>query len=74
MASPHIAGALALIKVQAERVFNRDMTEAELYAQLIKRTVPLEYSAVAVGNGLVQLHYMDKYRSLINFITTNFGE
>lgn len=74
MASPHVAGALALIKVQAERVFNRDLTEAELYAQLVKRTVPLEYSAVAVGNGLVQLHYMDKYRSLINFITTNFSE
>lgn len=74
MAAPHVAGALALLKVQSERVFNRKVTESELYAQLIKRTVPLEYSAVAVGNGLVQLHYMDKYRSLINFITTNFGE
>lgn len=74
MASPHVAGALALLKVYSERVFNRKMTESELYAQLIKRTVPLEYSAVAVGNGLIQLHYMDKYRELINFITTNFSE
>lgn len=72
MACPHVAGALALIKVMSERDFNRKLTEAELYAQLIKRTVPLEYSNSAVGNGLIQLKYMDKYRELVNFIEVNF--
>jgi major intracellular serine protease len=73
MAAPHIAGALALIKVMSDREFGRKMTESELYAQLIKRTVPLEYSTRAIGNGLVQLKYMDKYRELINFIEVNFS-
>lgn len=74
MAAPHVAGALALLKVFSERVFGRKMTESELYAQLIKRTVPLEFSTRAVGNGLVQLKYMDKYRELVKFIQSNFGE
>ncbi|WP_455920505.1 S8 family peptidase [Priestia megaterium] len=72
MASPHVTGALALVKVMGEREFGRKLTEAELYAQLIKRTVPLEYTRQAVGNGLVQLKYMDKYRELVKFIQANF--
>ena len=73
MAAPHVAGALALLKISSEKAFKRVITESELYAQLIKRTVPLAYSNQAVGNGLVQLKYMDKYRELINYIEWNFA-
>ncbi|KAF6580564.1 MULTISPECIES: S8 family peptidase [Paenibacillus] len=55
MATPHVAGALALIKQQANASFERDLTEPELYAQLIKRTIPLGNSPKMEGNGLLYL-------------------
>ncbi|MFB5265259.1 S8 family peptidase [Paenibacillus enshidis] len=55
MATPHVSGALALIKGLANAAFERDLTEAELYGQLIKRTVPLGYSPKLEGNGLLYL-------------------
>ncbi|MEH6943892.1 S8 family peptidase [Bacillus sp. JJ722] len=55
MATPHVAGALALIKNMANKSFERKLTEPELYAQLIKRTVPLEYSSKLIGNGFLYL-------------------
>lgn len=55
MATPHVAGALALIKQLANASFERNLTEPELYAQLIKRTVPLDHSAKLEGNGLLYL-------------------
>lgn len=55
MATPHVAGALALIKDLANKSFGRKLTEPELYAQLIKRTVPLEYSSNLIGNGFLYL-------------------
>lgn len=44
MAAPHVSGALALIKGLVNNSFGRELTEPELYAQLIKRTVPLGFS------------------------------
>jgi major intracellular serine protease len=55
MATPHVSGALALIKNIAEAEFARKLSEAELYAQLVRRTVPLGYPKTAEGNGLLEL-------------------
>lgn len=59
MATPHISGALALIKDIANKNFERNLTEPELYAQLIKRTIPLGNSPKLVGNGLLFLTVED---------------
>ncbi|WP_199621173.1 S8 family peptidase [Paenibacillus alkalitolerans] len=59
MATPHVSGAMALIKVIANTSFERNMTESELYAQLTKRTVPLGYSQKLVGNGLIYLTVLE---------------
>ncbi|WP_026582779.1 S8 family peptidase [Bacillus sp. J33] len=55
MSAPHVSGALALIKDFANRHFERELSEPELYAQLIRRTVPLGNSPKLEGNGLVYL-------------------
>ncbi len=59
MATPHVSGAMALIKVLATSSFERDLSECELYAQLIKRTVPLGNTPKLEGNGLVYLTVME---------------
>ncbi|WP_264739222.1 S8 family peptidase [Cytobacillus firmus] len=55
MAAPHVSGALALIKDLANKQFERKLSEPELFAQLIRRTVPLGNSPKLEGNGLVYL-------------------
>lgn len=55
MSAPHVAGALALIKKLTEKEFGRVLSEPELYAQLIKRTIPLGYPKSLEGNGLLYL-------------------
>ncbi|KAB7706299.1 S8 family serine peptidase [Bacillus aerolatus] len=59
MAAPHVSGALALIKNLANNSFERKLSESELYAQLIKRTVPLGNSPKLEGNGLIYLTVLD---------------
>ena len=59
MAAPHVSGALALIKILANNSFERKLSEPELYAQLIKRTVPLGNSPKLEGNGLIYLTVLD---------------
>ncbi|PLR75458.1 serine protease [Bacillus sp. V3-13] len=59
MSAPHAAGALALIKDIANKAFERKLSEPELYAQLIKRTVPLGHSPKLEGNGLVYLTVLE---------------
>ncbi|PLR79910.1 serine protease [Bacillus canaveralius] len=59
MSAPHVAGALALIKDSANKAFERKLSEPELYAQLIKRTVPLGHSPKLEGNGLVYLTVLE---------------
>lgn len=72
MATPHVSGALALLINWAEKEFRREMNEAEMYAQLIKRTEELPYFKSSVGNGLVKLDSAEKLKMLIHFIQTNF--
>ncbi|MED4123655.1 S8 family peptidase [Halalkalibacterium halodurans] len=55
MATPHVTGAAALLIEKFEREFERKITEPELFAQLIKRTVSLSYSRKLQGNGLLKL-------------------
>ncbi|WP_044022746.1 S8 family peptidase [Bacillus sp. SG-1] len=55
MAAPHVSGALALIKLLEESNFDRSLSECELYAQLVKRTIPLGYPKALEGNGLLYL-------------------
>lgn len=59
MATPHISGALALVKDIATKTFERNLTESELYAQLIKRTIPLGNSPKLEGNGMLYLTVED---------------
>lgn len=59
MAAPHVSGALALIKNLVNDSFSRQLSETELYAQLIKRTVPLGFSPRLEGNGLVYLTVLE---------------
>ncbi|PPA70944.1 S8 family peptidase [Jeotgalibacillus proteolyticus] len=66
MATPHVSGAIALVKNIAEGRFKRNLTEAELYAQLVKRTVPLGYPTTAEGNGLLSLGILDQYDKFLN--------
>ena len=59
MAAPHVSGALALIKNLVNNSFGRQLSEPELYAQLIKRTVPLGFSPRLEGNGLIYLTVLE---------------
>ena len=72
MATPHVAGALALLIQQGEKEFNRTLTEAEIYALLVKRTVSLGYKKSSEGHGLIRLNYMEKVRELLSYIDQNF--
>jgi major intracellular serine protease len=62
MATPHVAGALALIINLGERQFRRDLTESEIYALLVKCSNSLGYESSSEGHGLLQLSNMYKKR------------
>lgn len=66
MATPHVTGALALIKPIVNENFGRELTEPELYAQLIKRTIPLGNSPRLEGNGLLYLTTLDELTKIFN--------
>lgn len=73
MATPHVSGALALIRNISERDFARKLTEAELYAQLVRRTVPLGYPKTAEGNGLLALDILNKFEQLFRILSNSYG-
>ncbi|SFL86462.1 major intracellular serine protease [Gracilibacillus orientalis] len=60
MAAPHVAGALALIIKLSEKEFDRSLIESEIYAQLIRRTLPLDYQKTAEGNGFLLLNLVEQ--------------
>jgi major intracellular serine protease len=72
MATPHVAGALALVIQKAEKEFARTLTEAEVYAQLIKHTRPLGFKKSSEGNGLVKLDFRGKLEDLSVYINKHF--
>lgn len=55
MATPYVSGSIALLKNWSKQEFQRNLTEQELYAQLIKHTRTLNYSRTVQGNGLIYL-------------------
>ncbi|MEF9991139.1 MAG: S8 family peptidase [Romboutsia sp.] len=59
MATPHVSGSLALLKNWSKKEFQRDLTQEEIYAQLIKHTILLDYERSVQGNGLV---YLKEYK------------
>ncbi|MFP3322921.1 S8 family peptidase [Planococcus sp. SIMBA_160] len=73
MATPHVSGALALIRNISEREFDRELTEAELYAQLVRRTVPIGYPKTAEGNGLLALDILNKFEQLFKILSNSYG-
>ena len=54
-ATPHVAGALALLKEYYRKTFEKEPTEVELYAQLIKRTIVLNLDRKLQGQGMLFL-------------------
>jgi major intracellular serine protease len=57
MATPHIAGTLALIINWGEKFFKRELTESEIYALLAKSAKTLGYETSSEGHGLPDLSY-----------------
>ena len=55
MAAPYVSGTVALLKNWSRDVFQIELTESELYAQLIKYTKTLQYPRTIQGNGLIYL-------------------
>ncbi|WP_181349575.1 S8 family peptidase [Thalassobacillus sp. CUG 92003] len=66
MSTPHVSGGLALIINLAEGQFGRRMSEAEIFSQLVKRTIPVGYTKKAEGNGLLNLALVDKIEDLLS--------
>lgn len=56
MATPHVSGALALLIQWSRNEFKRNLSEMEIYGQLIKNTLPLSMSRTLQGNGLIYLN------------------
>ncbi|CAH2213226.1 S8 family peptidase [Tepidibacter aestuarii] len=56
MAAPHVAGAIALLNNSCKAEFARELSEAEIYGQLIKHTVSLGHNKKFEGNGLLSLN------------------
>jgi major intracellular serine protease len=55
MATPHVAGAIALLIKLGEKKFKRELTESEIYGMLTKVCCSLNYEASTEGNGLPEL-------------------
>lgn len=72
MATPHVSGVLAVLIHKAEFEFGRKLTEAELYAQLIKHTQALGFKKSSEGNGLVKLDTLERTDKLVQFIAKEF--
>ncbi|MEK9200034.1 S8 family peptidase [Ureibacillus sp. FSL E2-3493] len=66
MATPHIAGAIALLINLSEEEFGRPFSETEIYAQLVKRTLPLGNLKTSEGNGFILLNLVEKIHEIMN--------
>ncbi|EOP29569.1 MULTISPECIES: S8 family peptidase [Bacillus] len=59
MATPHVAGAAALLLKHHEKKFHKKLTEPELFTELIKHTKSIGYSKYGEGHGLLILNIKD---------------
>ncbi|WP_408006248.1 S8 family peptidase [Pseudalkalibacillus sp. A8] len=55
MATPHVAGAAALLIQGYEEKLNRKLTEREIYNLLINNTQKLDFDRAAIGAGLLDV-------------------
>jgi major intracellular serine protease len=55
MATPHVAGVIALLIKLGEKKFRRTLTESEIFGMLTKICCGLGYEASTEGNGLPEL-------------------
>lgn len=60
MATPHIAGALALIINEGEKKFKRPLSESEIYAQMVRCCVTTGHATTSEGHGRIRLSYMGR--------------
>jgi major intracellular serine protease len=60
MATPHVAGAMALIINIGEKYFDRVLTESELYALLVESCCSLGYRPSSEGHGIIDLTNLNK--------------
>lgn len=60
MATPCISGALALIKEWSLNEFGRELSEMELYGELIKNTKTLDTERSKQGHGVIYLNLLEK--------------
>jgi major intracellular serine protease len=60
MATPHVAGALALIINRGEKYFDRELSESEIYALLVRCARSVGYEATSQGHGLVDLSFLNR--------------
>lgn len=60
MATPHVAGALALIINVGENYFGRTLTEAEIYALMVHSCCSLGYKPTSEGHGIIDLEGLNK--------------
>lgn len=74
MATPHVSGSIALLINLTEEQLNRRLSEAEVFAQIIKRTVPVGSSRQAQGNGFLSLGLVDKIENLLSLYTIDWTE
>ncbi len=67
MATPHISGAAALLITELEKRMKRQLTEAEIYAQLCKHATALGYEPAFEGYGMPRLFSSRQcYSGLLN--------
>ncbi|QYR21002.1 S8 family peptidase [Paenibacillus sp. sptzw28] len=55
MATPHISGGAAVLIHKLEREYGRELSEAEVYAQVVKHTRELGLDKRVEGNGMLDL-------------------
>ncbi len=60
MATPHVSGALALIIKKGEERFKRELSESEIYGQLVRCCASIGYKPSSEGNGSIHLSYLYK--------------
>lgn len=68
MATPYVAGALALIKNWGLEKYGRKLTDLESYAQLVRRAVSLGLPKSLEGNGMLFLTAQDLLENLIKTV------
>lgn len=63
--TPHVTGALALLKNWSKAKYGRNLSEQEIFMQLVKKTIDLGLDYRLTGHGMVYLSIDDVVRTSI---------